>query len=204
MWNSYSGLQKCHAKVLRHDFWRSCFVFGSCLLRGKCSSPTFMRVKSLEGFKTEKDSPKKLLYAPLILHGEAPSVAQDYLLPLVFLLSPNICPKFCFWYQTLIHSSDLGPIFLWLTTWLMLFRLTWYDSDQWREERIVQFTFQINIFIWRLSNMLFSSYCEFVLLWTVSATVSALLRFPEHLLPDPSPVFSLPASNPYGPSTVAW
>ena len=55
-----------------------------------------MRVKSLKGFKTEKDSPKKLLYAPLILHGEAPSMAQDYLLLLVFNLSPNICRNFIF------------------------------------------------------------------------------------------------------------
>ena len=96
LWKSYSGRQKCHTKVLRHDFWRSCFVFGSCVLRSKCSSPIFMRVKSLKGFKTEKDSPKKLLYAPLILHGEAPSMAQDYLLLLVFHLSPNICRNFVF------------------------------------------------------------------------------------------------------------
>ena len=126
VWKSYSGRQKCHAKALRHDFWRWCLVFRQCVLRSKCNSPTFMRVKSLKGFKMEKDSPKKLLYAPLILHREAPSMAQDYLLLSVFHLSPNICPKFCFWHQTLIHSSDLGPIYLWLTTWLMLF---WYDSD---------------------------------------------------------------------------
>ena len=76
------------SKVLRKSFeaWLLAlvFFFGSCVLRSKCSSPTFMRVKSLEGFKTEKDSPKKLLYAPLILHGEAPSMAQDYLLLVVF------------------------------------------------------------------------------------------------------------------------
>ena len=151
MWKSYSGRQKCHTKVLRHDFWRSCFVFGSCVLRSKCSSPIFMRVKSLKGFKTEKDSPKKLLYAPLILHGEAPSMAQDYLLLLVFHLSPNIYPKFCFWHQTLIHSSDLGPICLWLTTWLMLACLIWLVKRG--EDGSIHIANQY--FIWRLSNMLF-------------------------------------------------
>ena len=39
--------------------------------------------------------------------------------------------------------------------------------------------------------MLFSSCCAFLLLRTVLAIVSALLRFPKILLPDPSPVFFL-------------
>ena len=142
MWKSYSGRQKCHTKVLRHDFWRSCFVFGSCVLRSKCNSPTFMRVKSLQ------DGKRFAQKAPLCAtHPSRGGAFHGTRLPAAvsFPPLPKYLPKFRFWHQTLIHSSDLGRIYLWLTTWLMLFRLAWYDSDQCREGRMVQFTFQINI-----------------------------------------------------------